>query len=548
MQAGRQTPGRTSDPARPESLSNARSSLAGAMGSGTAASDGTVAAPASRWRRAVVHLARIRYRLLLVNVIVVAVPLAGVLFARMHERQLLTALERDMIHQGELVRALVSVDPGGPRLAERGPALAVAARHTRTRIRLLDERGRVVADSHAAGPPEGAEPAVPHLYGGTGPRHAPEVPDALDVALRREIQLALAGRYGSATRLWGRQERVYLFAALPIMGAAGAPPAAGAPVPSARVQGVVYVTRSTQTVKLQLFRLRTWLFDLLVVALALTTVLSLFLAATIARPLGKLTRAAERLAAGDRDASLALDRADEIGQLSRAIERMAAELDRRARDQRALAADISHELKTPLTGIRGAAELLRDGAADDPAARARFLTMILDDAARLDRLVVRLLELSRLESDDTPAEDVDVAAHAQAALARLTERTGVAAVLERTGRGRCPARVRPAALDAALDNLLANAAQHAAPTTPVTLTLARRRGRVRIAVHNQGAPISPAVQARVWDRFFTTRAADGGSGLGLAIVRAAAAAHGGAVGVESAASRGTTFWIELREA
>jgi two-component system sensor histidine kinase ChvG len=480
--------------------------------------------------RAAAHLARIRYRLLLVNVIVVAVPLAGVAFARMHERQMLAALERDMIHQGELVRAMIEVDADGERLDERAPALAAAARHTRTRIRLLDAQGRVVADSHAGGPPEGAEPAVPHLTGGSGPTHAPEVPEALDVSSRREVQAALAGRYGSATRLWGKQERVYLFAALPIMR-------------GTRVDGVVYVTRSTQAVKLQLFRLRTWLFDVLAVALALTTILSLFLAATIARPLGKLTRAAERMAAGDREVRLALDRADEIGQLSRALERMAGELDRRARDQRALAADISHELKTPLTGIRGAAELLRDGAADDAAARARFLTIILDDAARLDRLVVRLLELSRLESDDSAPEDVDVAAVARTALTRVSERTGVPTRIDARDTPR--AHVRPAALDAALDNLLANAAQHATPGTAVTVRITRVVSRIRIAVHNDGTPMSPAVQARVWDRFFTTRAADGGSGLGLAIVRAVATAHGGAVGVESAAASGTTFWIEL---
>ena len=505
------------------------------MASATAACRG---AP-RRWRRAAAHLARIRYRLLLVNVIVVAVPLVGVGFARMHERQLLAALERDMIHQAQLVRALVTGDATGPRLADRAPALAAAARHTRTRIRLLDERGRVVADSHADGPPEGAEPPVPHLYGGSGPRHAPAVPDALDVSARREVRAALAGGYGSATRLWGKHERVYLFAALPLVRT----------TPSATdVTGVVYVTRSTQTVKLQLYRLRTQLVDVLAAALTLTTILSLFLAATIARPLGKLTRAAERLAAGDRDVRLALDRADEIGQLSRALERMAAELDRRARDQRALAADISHELKTPLTGIRGAAELLRDGAADDPAARARFLAMILDDAARLDRLVVRLLELSRLEADDAALEDTDVAALARAALARAAERTGLATRLDAPT---APLRlaVRPAALEAALDNLLANAAQHATPATTITLALSLsgpgRRRRLRIAVHNHGPVISPAVQARVWDRFFTTRAADGGSGLGLAIVRAVAATHGGTVGVDSSARAGTTFWIEL---
>lgn len=510
------------------------------MGSATAAADRAAVGGRSRWRRAARHLARIRYRLLLVNLIVVAVPLVGVAFARLHERQLLAALERDMVHQAALVRAVITADPAGPRLAARGPALTAAARDTRTRIRLLDAAGRVVADSHAGGPPEGAEPAVPHLYGGDRPSHAPAVPEVVDVAARREVRAALAGRYGAATRLWGAQQRVYLFVALPIVGAGDD----GAPA----VTGVVYVTRSTQDVKRQLLHLRRWLLDVLALAVAATTVLSLFLAATIARPLGRLTRAAERTAAGDRDARLALARADEIGQLSRALDRMAAELERRAREQRALAADISHELKTPLTGIRGAAELLRDGAADDPAARARFLAIIVDDAARMDRLVVRLLELARLESDDAPATSIDLVAAAGAALARLAARTGAATRLAAAAPGGAWVRARPAAIDAALDNLVANAAQHAAPGTPVTVTVTAARRRVRVEVHDHGAVISPAVQARVWDRFFTTRGDAGGSGLGLAIVRAAVAAHGGAVGVASAPDRGTTFWFELPRA
>ena len=485
--------------------------------------------PPARWRRARVHLARIRYRLLLVNLIVVAVPLGGIAFARLHERQLLNALERDMIDQAALVRAMLTGDGDGPRLAARGPMLARAARTTRTRIRLLDAHGAVVADSHAGGPPEGAEPPAPTLYG-AAPTHAARVPDPVDVAGRREVRAALAGRYGAATRLWSNQERVYLFVALPVIVDGGA------------VAGVVYVTRSTQGVKRQLYHLRTWLFGVLAAALAATAVLSLFLAATIARPLARLTRAAARIAAGDRGARLALDRADEIGQLSRAVDRMAAELDRRAREQRELAADISHELKTPLTGIRGAAELLADGAADDPAARARFLTIILADAARLDRLVTRLLELARLEADPAAPEPVDPAAALAAAAARYRGAARLVVTAARTGT----LVVRPGALAAALDNLLANAGDHARPGTAVTVTLAPAgRRAVRIAVHNHGAAISPAVQAKVWDRFFTTRGDRGGSGLGLAIVRAVAHGHGGTVGVTSTADAGTTFWIEL---
>lgn len=441
---------------------------------------------------------RIRYRLLLVNVLVVAVPVCGIAFARMHERQLLVALERDMIHQAQLLRAALLADPNGLHLESRGPMLAASARDTRTRIRLLDARGALVADSHPGGPP-------------------------LALAERREVRAALGGRYGAATRLWETQERVFLFVALPI-------------VQRGEVDGVIYVTRSTQPVKAQLYRLRAWLATILVTSTVVTAVLSLFLAATISRPLMRLTRIAERIAAGERPAPLALARRDEIGQLARALDRMTGELDRRARDMRDLAADISHEFKSPLTGIRGAAELLRDGAADDPATRARFLAMILDDAARLDRLVTRLLELSRAESDDSAVEPVDLAALAAA----VAERHGARVV----GAATAPVSGRPRSLDAALDNLVANAVQHAAPGTEVTVTVGIEAGRARVAVLNHGAPLSPAVAARVWDRFFTTRADRGGSGLGLAIVRSVAAIHGGTVGVESGEG-GTVFWIEL---
>src|SRR5688500_9519242 len=280
-----------------------------------------IAAVKRAWR----HGARIRYRLLLVNVIVAIVPIAGIVFAEMHESQLLAALERDMIHQAQLVRAVVAADPAVP-LAARERMLTVAARDTRTRIRLLDATGAVVADSHRGGPPEGAEAPAPRLIG-ESPRRAPSVPDAIDVKDRREVRAALAGRYGAATRLWDTQDRVYLFSALPI-------------ARGIEVTGVVYITRSTADVKLQLYKLRRFLVQILLGSLAITMFLSLVLATTIARPLGKLTRRAERIASGQAGTRDTLgERADEIGQLARALDAMTDELERRAKDARTLAAD-----------------------------------------------------------------------------------------------------------------------------------------------------------------------------------------------------------------
>jgi two-component system sensor histidine kinase ChvG len=475
---------------------------------------------ASAIARASRQLARIRYRLLLVNVIVAAVPLVGISFAELHERQLLGALEDDMIHQAELVRALA----GAGELAE--PALVAAAAETRTRIRLLDATGAVRADSHRNGPPEGEEPPEPRLLRSDPPprRHAEVEP--VEIATRREVRAALAGRYGSATRVWGRQDRVFLFSALPITRAG-------------TVTGVVYVTRSTHDVRRQLYQLRHWLIRVLIATIVLTSLITLLLATTIARPLGRLTRRAQRIAARqpvERDRLAA--RSDEIGQLARAVEAMTAELERRARDARTLAADLSHEFKNPLTGIRGAAELLRDGASDDPADRDRFLAMILDDAARLDRLVSRLLELARVDDDRGAELPVDLGALARALAARTWP-----VPVEATGDARIWGRQLQ--LAAALENLVTNATHFADPGTTVRVTLERRAEAVRVTVANHGPALSAAARARVWDRFYTTRVAAGGSGLGLAIVRSVAHAHGGSVGVDCGAGV-TRFWLELR--
>ena len=508
------------------------------MGSATRLPD--PGAPQSQgWRaalgRAWAHLARIRYRLLLVNMMVVAVPILGVGFARTFEREMLRGLEDDMIHQAQLVRAVLAEDPGGLGLGERGPMLREAARHTRTRIRLLDGAGRVVADSHGQGPPEGAEAPAPGLLGiGSETYHAPETPKPIDVTDRPEVREALAGRYGAATRLWENRSRMYLFSALPIFSGHAS---------EAGVAGVIYVTRSTAPVKFAMFRLRTWLLWVLAAAVVATAILSLFLAATIARPLGKLTRIAGRIAAGDRTQRLALERRDEIGQLARAFDAMTQKLDERVQYTRALAADISHEFKSPLTSIRGAAELLREGAADDPPARERFLGNIIEDTQRLDRLVTRLLELSRIEAETTPVEIFDY----EALVREAAERCQGQAELSVSYRSKVTQMLgRRSHVASALGNLLDNAMQHHAPGSAITVHVSDGPGgMVRTAVSNRGPVISEAMMARIWDRFFTTRAKQGGTGLGLAIVASIVKAHGGAVSVTSTVEDGTTFCFDL---
>lgn len=515
-------------------------------------------APASRraGERSLVHrfvrgIGRIGTRLLIVNLAVLLVPIAGLEFARIHEHQLNDSLERDMKNQAALVRALVEEDLardialGDPRHAS---VLTVAASTTRTRIRLLDAGGDVVADSHEYGPPEGPEPPPPHLLPraistvrrsarsadvsvGSGISSDPtDLPTWTPLQDRAEVRAALAGKTASYTRIREREPGVFFFVAEPVRGPGG-------------TVGVVYAARSTRPVMVELYRIRAGLIRVLLIASCFTAAISLLLAYSISRPLLRLSRAAKRVAAGEPGVKIPVGGGGEIAELGESFALMKSRLDARMRYISEFAADVAHEFKSPLTSIRGAAELLGEGAADEPDARARFLRNIELDVARLDRLVSRLLELSRIEASNQPMMPIDV----PALLARVTERaSGPDQPVELVYRApEREIRARESDLETALLNLLDNAVRFSPPGAPVVVEVYGDTEVLRIAVRDRGPGISPAHLARVFDRFFTTDADKDGTGLGLSIAKAVIEAHGGHIDVESAPGQGATFTVTL---
>ncbi len=486
-------------------------------------------------------------RLLLVNAVVLVVPWAGLEYARWHERQLLQSLEQDLRDQATLVREMLELrgaggGAGGDAIDDEPLRLALvdAAMTTRTRIRVLGPDGRTRLDSHRDGAPEGPEPPLPAILPitsvasdgampWTGRARADEGDPWPSIESRAEVRAALEGRPSAFTRVRETAPQVVLFVSEPFR------------APTGEVAGVVYVTRSTQPVLIQMHRLRRSLTTLLAISLGITIVVTLVLAWTITRPLERLAAVARRIAAGDRDVRVPRVGGGEVGELGEVLAWMVARQEARMRYVTEFTADVAHELKSPLTSIRGAAELLQGGAFEDEAARARFLRNIELDAERLDRLVSRLLELSRIDASREPIVEVAI----DEVIARVVERTDSSEQPVRVGGAR-GTRVRGRALDLerALLNLVENALRFSPPLVPVRIEVASVGDRVQIAVVDEGPGVPAADREKVFQRFFTTDAERAGTGLGLAIVASVAAAAGGTVRLDEKGP-GARFVLEL---
>jgi signal transduction histidine kinase len=299
-------------------------------------------------------------------------------------------------------------------------------------------------------------------------------------------------------------------------------------------------------------------------ALGLAVIVSAALARRFTTPIRQLTDASRALAEGDltRRVPAAQLRAgsSELGELAVQFNTMAdrlaesVELIRRDRDRsRDFLADVSHELRTPLAALRTFNQLLLEGAADDPAARAEFLESSAGQIDRLDWLAQNLLELSKLDSglvlldlrpDDLRAA-VESATHQHDALA---ERRGVTVVLDLPSR---PVRIRhdPPRIGQVVANLVGNAVKFTPRDGTVRVSVEPTADGARIDVVDTGVGIDPSELPHIFDRFYrgsrANEARGSGSGLGLAIVRSIVDMHGGSVSVESGAATGSRFTVRL---
>jgi signal transduction histidine kinase len=274
--------------------------------------------------------------------------------------------------------------------------------------------------------------------------------------------------------------------------------------------------------------------------LLLGSLLAWRLADRIAGPVTALTRAAHAISETDLTRRIPVRGRDEVAQLAATFNQMLERLERAFASQRQFIDDAGHELRTPITIIRGHLELLED----DPAERRETLDLVLDELDRMGRIVGDLLLLANREQPDfLDLATVEVGAFTEELHAKATALASRQWVLERQGRGVIVAdRQR---LTQAIVQLAQNAVRHTDDHQPITLGSMVADGQARFWVRDRGPGIPPQEQARVFERFRrgTGPHRSEAAGLGLAIVKAIAEAHHGRVELHSRPGAGSTFTI-----
>jgi len=451
--------------------------------------------------------------LLVVVVVVLEIPL-GVNLADLKRKR----LESQLVANAAVVAARVNDDlprsgtdparlPSPPAIIDQ--IVEDTARTTDTRIVITDSLGRVVADSTG-------ETAVGTVY------RTPDRPEFSSVEAKPGGQIDVRARFSETL---GQD---LLIVTAPV-------------VHLRQVIGAVRVSEPLGEVNASIRRSLAALAAVGLAVILVGLVLAWLLAAVIARPVRRLARAAAALGEGDLSARADVEGRGELATLAGSFNRMAGTLGANIQAQRDFLANASHQLRTPLTGLRLRLEAIEQegGPAAEQAAKAQT------EVARLAELVEDLLELARSSSVEPTGGRVDLAEAARRAADRWA---GPAAehgkrIVERTV-GNCVVWTNPGDLGHILDNLIENSIRYSPEGTEIAVECRSVAGRPELVVADTGPGIPPEERSRVFERFYRGsigRKAGSGTGLGLAVVAELVHRWGGEVHVADGTGTGARF-------
>ena len=515
---------------------------------------------------------RLRTILLLVNMMVFLLPLGGLWFFRIYENMLVQQTESELISQAAVISVMykrhlrdyipegkeygLAVDPLSinrvdeyytpltPQLdlsrttilASRGDGdvgraaapYALAAgdilasvmgdiqKTTLSGIKVLDYQGVVVAGRREIGQ---------------------------DFSYLEEVRSALRGYYTSVIRerisdnaapalaSISRGTGIRVFIAVPI-------------IENDRVWGVVYISRTPQNILKHMYAEKEKTLFAGFILICMTLIIALLTSYTISRPIKKLIKRTERFSAGD---SKALDDKNltgvqEIEMLYESFGHMARSLNNRSEYIRDFAMHVSHEFKTPITGIQGSAELLLDHLDEmENEKKRKFLSNIIADSDRLKKLVSRLLELARADNITVSDESCNLFDALQKLQIKYSALKNFTIIFEDIPDLKLA--ISSENLETICINLCDNALQHGA--SQVILNIQQSNGEVIMGFADNGNGISEANKAKIFTPFFTTRREKGGTGMGLGIVSSIIGAYEGSIKLVGA-DLGSKFEVRLK--
>jgi two-component system sensor histidine kinase ChvG len=478
------------------------------------------------------------HRILAINIFALAILAGSIFYLDGFRRRLTEGSVATAAMQARIVSDSLSL----AETHERGALLQRLGQHSQARLRVFRREGELEMDSWNGTQPtyELRDPSQEDwrkhvsrtIDNGFDAIVGAPFPPALAIPEGRKLdawpEAVAALRSGKTVTMVRRapEGTLYISAATPVAGR----------------NEVVLLSRNARYIRRIVREERQTLLEILLITLSVSVLLSLFLARTIATPLRRLARAAQRVRLGrDREVSVPRlpSRRDEVGLLARALADMTQTLRSRIDATEAFAADVTHELKNPLASLRSAVDSL--DRVDDPKLRRQLIDVIHHDVVRLDRLVVDIAEVSRLDAELSRArfEPIDLGCLIESLVPLWEPRAeahDVRVAFARPRKGSAIVAGDESRLTRAIDNIVDNAISFSPPGGLVEITAAEVDGEVVVNVEDEGPGVPEDLRAAIFRRFHSLRPANEEfgrhSGLGLAIAKATVEGHDGTISAE----------------
>ena len=320
-------------------------------------------------------------------------------------------------------------------------------------------------------------------------------------------------------------------------------------------QAILVATSRLQPLDDTMMILSNQLIYVAVIVLAAAVGAALLIATRVSRPLEEITVKAKELSEGNYDVRFDKGKYAEIDQLAHTLNYATEGLQQVEKLRTELIANVSHDLKTPLTMIKAYAEMIRDISGNNEEKRNKHLNIIVEESDRMTALVQDLLDVSKLQAGvveyhPMPFDLVELIKTVRKRFDGVCRQRGFSIDLQFNKE--CYAIGDMAKIQQVVYNLLSNAVNYSGDSREIQVTITAQEGKVRVAVTDHGEGISQEDIPYIWDRYYKVdknhERAVVGTGIGLSIVKSVLELHQAAYGVESELGKGSTFWFELKEA